>query len=98
MSSTLTVCLPDELAAAIERISEEGQLDKSVVVRRLLERAVHEYRHEQAFVRYERGEISLGRLAEQADLPLRRIFAELRERGIHFQYPKESLREDVPDT
>jgi len=97
MGSTLTVYLPDELAAEIERISEEKQLDKSAVVRRLLERAVHEHRREQAFERYERGEISLGRLIEQADLPLRQVLADLRERGIHFQYSKESLREDVPD-
>lgn len=97
MGSTLTVCLPDELAAAIERISEEEQLDKSVIARRLLERAVHEYRHKQAFERYERGGISLERLAEQADLPLRQVLAELRERGVPFQYSTESLREDVPD-
>jgi metal-responsive CopG/Arc/MetJ family transcriptional regulator len=52
MGSTLTICLPDELAAAIERISEDEQIDTSVVVRRLIERAVDEYRHEQAFERY----------------------------------------------
>ncbi|MEF8826271.1 MAG: UPF0175 family protein [Halapricum sp.] len=97
MGLTLVVCLLDELAAAIERISEEVQLDKSAVVRRLLERAVHEHRREQAFERYERGEISLGKLIEQADLPLRQVLADLRERGIHFQYSKGSLREDVPD-
>lgn len=79
------------------RISEDERLDTSTVARRLLERAVYEYRYEQTFERYERGEISLKRLTEQADLPLRQVLAELRERGIYFQYSKESLREDVPD-
>jgi predicted HTH domain antitoxin len=97
MGSTLTTRLPDDLAAEIERISEEEQLDKSAVARRLLDRAVREHRREQAFERYERGEISLGTLAEQADLPLRQVLAELRERGVHFQYSKESLHEDFPD-
>lgn len=97
MGSTLTTRLPDELAAEIERISEEEQLDKSAVARRLLERAVKEHKREQAFDRYERGEISLGTLAEQAELPLRQVLTELRERGVHFQYSEESLREDVPD-
>lgn len=97
MGSTLTTRLPDDLAAEIERISEEEQLDKSAVARRLLERAVTERNREQAFARYERGEISLETLAEQAELPLRRVLTELRERGVHFQYSPESLREDFPD-
>ena len=97
MGSTLTTRLPDDLAAEIERISEEEHLDKSAVARRLLDRAVREHRREQAFERYERGEISLETLAEQADLPLRQVLTELRERGVHFQYSTEGLREDVPD-
>lgn len=97
MGSTLTTRIPDELATEIERISEEEQLDKSAVARRLLERAVSEHRREQAFERYEQGEISLGTLAEQAGLPLRKTLSELRERGVHFQYSEESLREDIPD-
>ena len=96
MGSTLTICLPDELAAAIERISEDEQIDENTVIRRLLERVVHEYRHEQAFEQYQRGEISLGTLAEQADIPLRQVLAELRERGVPFQYSTESLYEDFP--
>lgn len=97
MSSTLTTRIPDDLAAEIERISEEEQLDKSAVARRLLERAVREHTRERAFDRYERGEISLEALAEQAELPLRRAISELRDRGIHFQYSETSLEEDFPD-
>lgn len=97
MGSTLTTRIPDDLAAEIERISEEEQLDKSAVARRLLERAVKEHRREQAFDRYERGEISLGTLAEQADLSLRQALTELRKRGVRFQYSADSLHEDVPD-
>lgn len=97
MGSTLTTRISDELEAEIERISDEEQLDKSAVARRLLERAVTEYRREQAFERYERGEISLETLAAEADLSVRQVLRELRERGIHFQYSEESLHEDVPD-
>lgn len=97
MSSTLTTRIPDDLAAEIERISEEEQLDKSAVARRLLERAVRDHNREQAFERYERGEISLGTLADRTSLPLRRVLVELRKRDVHFQYSEESLREDVPD-
>ena len=94
MGSTLTTRIPDDLAAEIDRISEEEQLDKSAVTRRLLHQAVAEHNRERAFERYGRGEISLGTLTERADLPLRRVLSELRTRGIHFQYSAESLRED----
>lgn len=97
MGSTLTTRIPDDLAAEIERISEEEQLDKSAVARRLLSQAVTAHRREQAFERYAEGEISLGSLADQADLPLRKVLRELRERDVHFQYSAESLREDIPD-
>lgn len=97
MGSTLTTRIPDDLAAEIERISEDEQLDKSAVARRLLERAVTEYNREDAFERYSTGEISLGTLASRTDLPVRRVLAELRDRDIHFQYSPESLDEDIPD-
>lgn len=97
MSTTLTTRIPDELEAEIERISEEEQLDKSAVARRLLERAVTEHKRERAFERYEAGVISLETLAEEAGMPLRQALVELRERGVHFNYSMESLDEDIPD-
>lgn len=97
MSVTLTTRISEELADAIEAISEEEQLDKSAVARRLLERAVEERRRERAFDRYESGAISLEGLAREAGLPLRQALSELRERGVSFHYSEESLAEDLPD-
>lgn len=97
MGPTLTTRISDELADEIKRISEEEKLDKSAVARRLLERATSERRRERAFERYGRGEISLETLARSADLSVRAVIAKLRERDVHFQYTKESLREDVGD-
>lgn len=97
MGVTLTTRIPEELAEAIESISEEEQLDKSAVARRLLERAVRERRVKQAFERYAEGELSLEGLAREADIPLRQALTELRERGIPFHYSEESLAEDLPN-
>lgn len=94
MSTTLTTRIPDDLAAEIERISEEEGLDKSAAARQLLTRAVTERQREQAFERYENGELSLGQLAEEADMSVRQALSELRERGVHFNYSEQSLRED----
>lgn len=97
MGSTLTTRIPDDLAEAIERISEEEQLDKSAVARRLLADAVSNRQRRVAFERYGRGDISLGTLTEEADLPLRRVLRELRRREISFQYSLESVAEDASD-
>lgn len=97
MSVTLTTRIPEDLADAIEAISEEEQLDKSAVARRLLQRAVEERRRERAFERYESGVLSLEGLAREAEIPLRQALKELRERGVSFHYSEESLAEDLPD-
>jgi predicted HTH domain antitoxin len=94
MSTTLTTRIPEDLAAEIERISEEEDLDKSAAARQLLTQAVAERRRKQAFERYEDGELSLGQLAEAADMSVRQALSELRERGVHFNYSEQSLRED----
>jgi predicted HTH domain antitoxin len=94
MSTTLTTRIPEDLAAEIERISEEEGLDKSAAARQLLTQAVAERRRKQAFERYEDGKLSLGQLAEAADMSVRRALSELRERGVHFNYSEQSLHED----
>ncbi|MFB6362109.1 MAG: hypothetical protein ABEH59_12420 [Halobacteriales archaeon] len=90
--------IPEELAEAIEAISEEEQLDKSAVARRLLQQAVDERQRKRAFERYEAGDISLERLAREAGLALRQAVMELRERDVSFRYSAQSLAEDRPDT
>lgn len=97
MGTTLTTRLPDDLAAEIERISEEEELDKSAVARRLLKQAVIEHNRENAFAQYERGSISLGTVADRTTLSIREVLRELRRRDVHFQYSLESLEEDFGD-
>lgn len=94
MSTTLTTRIPEDLAAEIERISEEEGLDKSAAARQLLTQAVAERQREKAFERYENGELSLGQLAEEAGMSVRQALSDLRERGVHFNYSEQSLRED----
>lgn len=94
MGSTLTTRISDELKEEIEAISEEEHLDVSAVTRRLLERAVEEHRLERALERYGEGELSLGRAAAEAGVPLRVFLRELKGRGVPFHYSGEDLEED----
>lgn len=94
MGKTLTTRIPDELEKDVEDISKEESLDKSATARKLLKKSVKNYKLEKALERYKKGEISLGKAAELAEVSIRKLLFEMKKRDIHFHYSKESLRED----
>lgn len=95
MESKITTRVNDEIRQELDRIAESEKLDRSTVVRRLLERAIKDHKLEKALERYRNREISIGKAAEEAEVSLRKILSEAGRRGIHFDYTKESLKEDV---
>ena len=95
MGSTITTRVGKETKRELERIVESEKLDRSTVVRRLLERAIKNYKLDEALERYRNREVSLGRAAEHAGVSVRKILSEAKKRDIHFDYANASLREDV---
>lgn len=95
MGSTITTRVSDEIRRELERITESEKLDRSTVVRRLLEKAIETYKLEEALKKYRGRKVSLGGAAEEAGVSLRKILSEARKRDVHFDYSRESLREDV---
>ncbi|KXA91586.1 hypothetical protein AKJ57_00725 [candidate division MSBL1 archaeon SCGC-AAA259A05] len=95
MGSTITARVSDEVRRELEKITESEKLDRSTVVRRLLEQAIWDYKLDEALKRYQSREVSLGKAAEEAGISLRKVLSEARKRDVHFDYTKESLREDV---
>lgn len=95
MSRTLTTRISERLEKEIEEMGKDERIGKSAEARRLLERAVRERKIEKALRKYEEGGISLGRAAEEADLSLRELLAEMKKRDVHFRYSRESLKEDI---
>lgn len=95
LSTTLTARLPDDLFKEIERISEEEQLDKSAVARRLLEKAVREHRMDSAVDTYREGTTTLRSAAEKAGVPLRAFIHELSRREVPLAYGPKDLEEDL---
>lgn len=94
MGATLTTRVSDELVKGIRYISKVEHLDKSAVVRRLLNRAVREWKIKHALEQYQRGRITIWKAARICDLSLREMLDLAAERGIPFQYTLEDLRED----
>lgn len=95
MGSTITARVSDEVRRELEEITKSEKLDRSTVVRRLLERAIKDYKLDEALRKYQKREVSLGKAAEEAGISLRKILSEARKQDVHFDYTKESLREDV---
>lgn len=98
MSTTLTTRVSDDLFADIEQISQEEQLDKSAVTRRLLEAAVREHKLETAIERYEGGTLTLRGAAAHAGCSLRELMGELQRREVTLAYGPEDLAEDLEGT
>ncbi len=57
-----------DLAAALDRVAREESLDRATAIRRLLERSVKTWELEHAVLGIQRGDVSLGRGAEEAGL------------------------------
>lgn len=95
MGSTITTRVSDDTKRELEKITKRENLDRSTVVRKLLKRAIKEYKLDRAFEKYQNREISLGKAAEEAGVSLREILSEAKNRDIHFDYTKEILREDI---
>jgi len=86
MGKTLTSRVSDGLYEEIEQIAKIENLDKSTVVRRLLNKTIPEWKLEYALNLYQKGEISIGKAAELSSLSIWTILENLAERKIPLNY------------
>ena len=94
MGSTITTRVPDDIEKKIKKISTIEHLDKSTVVRRLLSKAVQDWQIDHALEQYKDGNITIGRAAQMAGVPLREMIAIAAKKGIPFQYSLDDMKED----
>lgn len=78
MQNVITVRLPNEDVRMIEELSEEEKIDKSTAIRELVELG----RIYSAILKYQKGEVSIGRCAEIAGIKLSQMMDLLSELGI----------------
>lgn len=87
--------LPEPLVSDIKKIESVEQTDRSTVLRRLLHKAVTEWKKEYAAKLYAEGTITLERAAMEADLSVREMMEYLKQRKVPAQYDAEDLEEDM---
>ena len=79
----------------IEKIAEYEKLDKSSVVRRLLNTAIPFWKLEMALKLYQNGEASLGRASELSGLSIWEFLDHLALKKIPLNYSLEDLQSDL---
>lgn len=92
---TKSVRLPKEIVEEIERLSREEEIDKGMLIRRLIAESLKEYKVKKALELYREGKVSLWKAAEIAGITYREALEELKKRNIPFRYDLEDLEADV---
>ncbi|MEM2123472.1 MAG: UPF0175 family protein [Candidatus Bathyarchaeia archaeon] len=87
--------LPESLVSDLKKIESVEQTDRSTVLRKLLYKAVTEWKKEHAARLYAEGSITLERAAMDAGISLREMMEYLKRRKIPVQYDAEDLEEDM---
>ncbi|MBI4447176.1 MAG: UPF0175 family protein [Acidobacteria bacterium] len=87
--------LPQELVRELERIEKAEQSDRSTTVRKLLYKAVGEWKKEYCGRQYGEGKMTLARAAQEAGVSLWEMMSYVREHKVAAQYELEDFRKDV---
>lgn len=87
--------LPSQLVKVLRKIEGVEQSDRSSVVRRLLYRAVADWKKEYAARLYADRKRTLERAAAEADVSVREMMDYLRQKKVPGQYDLSELEEDL---
>ncbi|MBI3940457.1 MAG: UPF0175 family protein [Acidobacteria bacterium] len=87
--------LPDKLVRDLEAIEEAEQSDRSSTVRKLLYRAIKDWKLEHYARLYGDGKVSLARAARDAGVSLWEMMDYARSRKIPAQYDLEDFHKDL---
>ena len=87
--------LPSELVRDLEIIESAEQSDRSTTVRKLLARAVHEWKLEHFARAYGRGQITLARAAAEAGVTLWEMSSYAQANKVPAQYDSDDLQHDL---
>ncbi len=87
--------LPEDVVKNIEYVAEEEKVDKSSLIRKLIAVAIKERLIDLAMEKYSKREISLGKAAKLAQLPLADFMVIAAKRKIPMNYSVEWLKEDI---
>jgi|SRR3989344_3542267 len=95
MAKTITTRLPDEYVNGIGKIAEIEKMDTSGVIRKLLSKAIEEWKVNYAVEKYKKNEFSLGQAAKFAEISPWDFPNLLNEKKISLNLDLEELKSDL---
>ena len=96
MGKTITTRLSDEFVAGIKEIAEKEQVDTSTAIRKLLARAISEWKKEQVLEDLKSHKISIGQAAKECGISIWEIMDLAKEKKIDWMnYTEEDLEREL---
>lgn len=95
LTDVISTRVSDKLAQDLKEIEEEEQSDRATTIRKLLIRAIKEWKMEHALKLYHEGKVTLWRAARLAEVSLREMMEKAAQKGIEFKYTGKDLEEDI---
>lgn len=97
MTKVLTTRISKEMALRLDKALISAQMEKAAFLRTLLDKGLKEFEIDDIFLRYKKGEISLGKVCDLLNITKWDALDLLSSRQIPFQYDDQSLKEDLSD-
>jgi len=95
MTEIISTRIPDDVVRELEEIEKEEKTDRGTVIRKLLTRAIEEWKKERSLRLYQEGKITLWRAARLGGVTLREMMGLAARKGIQFKYTSKDLEEDI---
>ena len=92
---TVSMRLPRDEVARLERLAEELGTERPTLLKRALRRGAEDLMFERACRAYRAGEATLSRAADMAGLPLRDMILRLKNADLELNYGVDELEEDL---
>ena len=87
--------VPRDIAEALREIEREERSDRATMIRKLLARAIEQWKVERALRLYREGKVTLWRAARLAGVTLREMMELAAREGVEFRYSERDLSEDI---
>ena len=97
MEENISVRIPTESLIEIDKILKYKKLNKSALLREILERGIKDKKLDVALEKFQNKEASASKAAKIAGIPLTSFLDVLQEREINFHYTLDDLKEDIGD-
>jgi len=95
VTEVISTRIPDKLARDLKEIEKEEESDRATTIRKLLTKAIKEWKIEHALELYHEGKVTLWRAARLAEVSLREMMERATKKGIEFKYTEKDLEEDI---